>query len=709
MSLETFLDTEIDPSDPLDHLIHSLAQRDICHRGPALRQLIRLPNPWVEDRLFAVLRTLDSSSDSHGYESEAGLVNDDLMQRSIQWIVFKRATQALPALLRAAADDNIRVKAIAIEALGKLGDPRALELALQAIKEDDQLGDFLRWLIDENLGKLVTPDVVTFLLPLALHGTTERQRDLAERLLKHTGTATVPHLLFLLSAQDADLRCRVISLLGELGDPRAVKMLMNTLHDDDVGVRLQSASALGLIRDASATEVLIAALEDADADLRDEILLALERIGTPRLIDVLTDAAHDGDADLRADALTRLYRLGRTDFFPAATAALERVAELHTEFLDDPDELVRGEAALLAVYLGRGDTRVTERLIAALTGPMRVYVVDALGELGDPRAVEPLIAALAAAQNDPPFEAFDQFETGMGDENGLLRDRIVFALGKLGDPRAVDALIGALDDPGFYIRSSAIIALGRLRDQRGMEPLLALLTEGYEVKAAKALAAIGGSQVIEALTTVLIEQQNYPESLWSSVAQALRTLHQSAPAILITKLRQAESLQERCHAAKALGLLGDPRSLDPLLTRLSDAEEEPLVRGAAACALGEMGDERAREPLLTILTTEAPRIVRGNALLALGHMHTPQVLENLLSALGDHDPIVRAATAYVLGEWDDEKILPALLTMEEREVARDDDFRGYSSAMRDLGMFYSEWLPEEFAAHSIFLSRIRKR
>ena len=240
-----------------------------------------------------------------------------------------------------------------------------------------------------------------------------------------------------------------------------------------------------------------------------------------------------------------------------------------------------------------------------------------------------------------------------------------------------------------------------------------LLIEEHEAKAAKALAAIGGPQVIEALTAVLIEQQNYPESLWSSLAQALRTLYQPAPDALIAKLSQSGSLQERCYAAKALGLLGDPRSLDPLLACLDDAEEEPLVRGAAAQVLGELGDGRARKPLLAILTTEAPRIVRGNALLALGHMNIPHVLESLLSALEDHDPVVRAAAVSVLGGLGDEEVLPALRTLEECEVTRDDDFQGYRTTMSDLGLVPSsdEMLPEEFAAQSIqyIESRIRRR
>lgn len=115
---------------------------------------------------------------------------------------------------------------------------------------------------------------------------------------------------------------------------------------------------------------------------------------------------------------------------------------------DRQDWHVRHDAA---AALGEvGDPRAVEPLIACLRDPSEA-VCDvagwALGEIGDARAVEPLIAALA-------------------DKDPLLRSAVATALGKLGDPRAVEPLVLALRDRGddngnggAWVRQTAAQAL----------------------------------------------------------------------------------------------------------------------------------------------------------------------------------------------------------------------------------------------------------
>jgi hypothetical protein len=60
-----------------------------------------------------------------------------------------------------------------------------------------------------------------------------------------------------------------------------------------------------------------------------------------------------------------------------------------------------------------------------------------------------------------------------------------------------------------------------------------------------------------------------------------------------------------CFAAEALGDLGDPRAIGPLIRAL-DCDPNLRVRAGAARALGELGGPRAREALLKTLR-ERPR------------------------------------------------------------------------------------------------------
>lgn len=83
-------------------------------------------------------------------------------------------------------------------------------------------------------------------------------------------------------------------------------------------------------------------------------------------------------------------------------------------------------------------------------------VAEALGKLGDTRAVEPLIAALQ-------------------DEDVELRRAAAQALGEIGDSRAVEPLIAALRDKDIELRRVAARALGEIEDAQAVEPLLATL------------------------------------------------------------------------------------------------------------------------------------------------------------------------------------------------------------------------------------------
>jgi HEAT repeat protein len=88
-------------------------------------------------------------------------------------------------------------------------------------------------------------------------------------------------------------------------------------------------------------------------------------------------------------------------------------------------------------------------LIDALKGKdwkRRRDAATALGNLKEPTALEPLIAALG-----------DGRVTSV-----TLRREVAVALGELGDSRAVGPLITALDDEGQYVRDGATTALGRI-------------------------------------------------------------------------------------------------------------------------------------------------------------------------------------------------------------------------------------------------------
>lgn len=83
---------------------------------------------------------------------------------------------------------------------------------------------------------------------------------------------------------------------------------------------------------------------------------------------------------------------------------------------------------------------------------VRKNAAQALGRIGDPRAVEAL-------------------EEALKDEDGDIRGHATSALGSIGDPRAVEALKEALKDEDEYVRRGAAWALGNIGGTRAIEAL----------------------------------------------------------------------------------------------------------------------------------------------------------------------------------------------------------------------------------------------
>ncbi len=72
----------------------------------------------------------------------------------------------------------------------------------------------------------------------------------------------------------------------------------------------------------------------------------------------------------------------------------------------------------------------------------------------------------------------------------------------------------------------------------------------------------------------------------------------------------------RWEAARALGVLRNPRAVDPLLVALND--RDPDVRRKAALSLAKIRDPRALEPLRACSVQDENQVVRWAAAWGLG-------------------------------------------------------------------------------------------
>ena len=175
---------------------------------------------------------------------------------------------------------------------------------------------------------------------------------------------------------------------------------------------------------------------------------------------------------------------------------------------DDDAQICSGSLMTLALthkreYVGR-ITRVLEQ---DAHEEVRSIAAQALGELRDEQALEPLLQALAdrhesvrnaAAKSVGQLgirQAVGPMIEALLKRKRCLQRAAAKGLGGLGDLRAVEPLIRALASWNAGVREAAAYALGQLGDARAVEPLIHALddrwSEGVREAAAYALGRLG--------------------------------------------------------------------------------------------------------------------------------------------------------------------------------------------------------------------------
>lgn len=218
-----------------------------------------------------------------------------------------------------------------------------------------------------------------------------------------------------------------------------------SIEDDDAGspdmvLKATLMEAMAATKNPDAFDVLVAQANSANSATRSDAVESLELLGDRRAIPLFLRLLNSDPQPLvRSGAATALTHFPHVFSLPELVAAL-----------NDKDLSV--QIAALEALLASHDPKAIEALGATM--PSDPGLIRLLGESHDKRVVAALIAYLQNPRNSPDSRA-----------------TAAASLGELGDVRAVEPLISNLTDHDAQVVMQVSVALVMLKDKRAIEPL----------------------------------------------------------------------------------------------------------------------------------------------------------------------------------------------------------------------------------------------
>ncbi len=455
-----------------------------------------------------------------------------------------------------------------------------------------------------------------------------------------------------------------IKVLGKILREKAIPVFRDLLGNKDKNIRFYAVGALGETGAEEAVGPLIAALEDESWLVRRQAFEMLEKVGRVA-VDRLKDAFFKGNDDvkywtvrliariLRGDAVEILKKLLNTPekeiryFVVTALGETEDVRAVPTliECFKDNFWQIRQKACEMVALMKHAAVPFLEGVLGNESEDIRYWAVRSLGKIGGTAAMRVLLEV----KKHP---------------NNRMRLFAIYALAEIGTDEVIDPLVESLGDPSWPVRNSAGNALNAM-GKTSMKPLIkAIGHENDDISfwAQKVLAQFG-DKAVQTLIDSLADKSD--ANMRKSAIVALGKIGTTASLKPLLEIIESLQVEECEYVVDALADIKNPELVERLLEYTATCKDEQILTWVAKIIInvGEHG-----KPVFFRFLKHESKEVRYWVAKVLSTLEGKDVLRALLFCLKDAEPEVRCVAIQSLESIGEGlEVVPFIVKMLEDE------------------------------------------
>jgi HEAT repeat protein len=524
-------------------------------------------------------------------------------------------------------DEHWWVRSSSAEALGRKGDKKAVIPLTKAIKDDDW---FVRYKTAVALGELGD---IRAEKPL-LSALNDEDPDVCE-----AAASALISLSYIPSAADRNIKhlfsLRIFDEMTEL-DIACKDYLINKQKYEKSEIKGDKSSAQALINFFKAQNEetkrslinLMTEFEGEDISRFLQEVFDKEKKYQKQIVEILNETGEEEALEFFARALKAYSITPEDSIFKVFMEKENEVEDVLINVLKKTDYKFKLE---LAKTLGKMESKKAVAVLLKLVDDeywrTRSCAVEALGKIGDKRAVEKILRSESKV------------------EYGVLSK----ALGGIGGAKAMNYLIDDAKNKDSYTRSFSLAALWKIDNKKAREFVLEILEDNsadFDL-IWRLLAEMGDKKALKKLDRKLDAaalNHSYGDYEWA--IEALTKIGASSIPVLADELGRKD-LYKRRRVVRALGEIGGDSAVNALIKVLK--EESFGVEKETAEALIKIG-KPAVEPLMKITKSNRDSL-RVNALTVLSGIGDERALPSISKLLYDKRENVRKSAAAALASF----------------------------------------------------------